>query len=98
MLGQLFDELLAHARVETGDEGVLVDEEHGLALNGLPLDRQRQVDAPIHEYLEQEIFAAAIGLDVIDRVEKTLLRGLIWRVEDVGHVRGIDLKDAKAVG
>ena len=45
--GQLFNQFFRDTLVEAGDQGVVVDEEHGLVLHRLAADGQRQVHAPI---------------------------------------------------
>lgn len=59
------DEFIGEAAVEAGGEGVLIDEEDALAVQGLGDDGQSEIDAPIDEDLEEEILGGAVGLEVI---------------------------------
>lgn len=59
------DEFIGEAAVEAGGEGVLIDEEDALAVQGLGDDGQSEIDAPIDEDLEEEILGGAVGLEAI---------------------------------
>lgn len=45
----------------------VVDEEHLATVDLLRLNRQPQIDTPIQQHLEQQVFPSPIRLDVIDQ-------------------------------
>jgi hypothetical protein len=65
----------AAAGVEAGRQRVAVDEENLAALDRLVGERQGEVNAPIQDHLEQQVFGAAVGFDVREARSRDLQAG-----------------------
>ena len=66
--------------VEARDQRAVVDDEDLVPLDLLDRDRQRQVQPPVEQHLEQQVLARAIGLHAVRRDRRArLLIGLVRR-------------------
>ena len=75
---------------------VRIHKVHRLARNGLLRNGQRQVNAPVQQHLEQQVFSRAVFADVVDLIGQQVLGHRIGGVEHLLHVGAIDFEYAKA--
>lgn len=82
-----------HVLVETGYQIVPVHKMHVLSCHLPRLNLCREFNAEVEHHLEQQIFAAAVGLHIL--IEQGLLVKLLRSVIDIFHIAAVEFQHAE---